>query len=360
MRWEKAVASLVMCSALAGCGGVSEVATIDLDQTGVEELGAEKLREEIRTLRIEHQANQGVSGAVTRFGPLATMFGALVGAVIAIGQAFRQRKLDRDQREQDSLRRFDEQFTATIANLGSDEEALRVSSAASLATFLKPRYSEFVDEVYEVVVANLKVADHSDLVIRQLVRIFEEAIRIRLSRGDTLDLDLARARLPRVDLSELDLAEADVARANLGRANLTGASLWRARGYGVDLTGARLSSTQDRQTNLQEVRFREAIGPSAHFHGARLVSARLEEANLSGAEFQQAELQAAHFDGATLTGALFHEANVADTYFTGATLDDRALRSLSRTAERSWMKAHFDRDHAEKVARYAGEAPGQD
>lgn len=343
-----------------------------------EALEQEKLRAEIRKIEQEIAQSGGLLGQVLRVGPLATAIAALVTAGIAYERHVsdqraraheqqrlqqeqrqqeerqheadrRQREADRRQREADSLRRFDETFAQTLARLGSESVAERVSGAASLLAVLKPRYQELVDDVLAVIVANLKL-DQPDVVADLLRTAFERAMRLytcdREQTPPAPTLDLARTKLTRVDLEGIDLngIVLDVAFADLSRANLTGLQLAGLRGYDVDLREARLS-----RSNLQEARLNAAKADRAQFHAARLVSATFKPgkdgpASLRGAQFQQAQMQSGHFTGADLTGARFEQANVADTYFLDATFDETALRSLLRTANGSWRDAHFDED----------------
>jgi uncharacterized protein YjbI with pentapeptide repeats len=309
------------------------------------DLEAEKLREEIVKLELENRSAGSVWGLLLSHVPFLTLVVAGAGAFAAIWRQTtewaRQRDLDRNQREAESQRHFDANFTNVVRNLGSASPALRASAAVSLTTFLKPRYGTFHDQVYLIVLANLKI-QHDEIVNALLVHAFEQAIRIRLQSASPEDrpyvLNLSRVTLDRADLSGLDLSEADMAYARMRNANLTGASLRRARGVELDLTASRLLGA-----DLSEARLRKAHCRDAQFNGANLISARLEEGELQGARFQRARLQSAHFNGAQLLGSRFEGADVNDAFFLGAVLDERALKSIA-TGARNWRNAHFDSD----------------
>ena len=270
---------------------------------------------------------------------------------------------DRQQREVQSRREFDQKLAGVIGSLASRNEWERANAATALRAFLVPEYPDYYETIYDVTVTHLRI-EHPDIVLDLLRSTFERVLRLRLDLlepGTTLAPDLSRTRLRRVDLTRLDLQGADLAFADLRHANLRGTILFRARGYGVDISGAALSrpdaeGSQGRRrelaANLEEARMRRTIAVDTNFHGARLVSARFEESDLTRADFREAKLQQAHFDGATLHGAKFQMANVSEADFRGATFGGGALRSLSRA--RNWRKALLDDEVRESLTRLSG------
>lgn len=333
----------------SSAGQEAAAATKDLNSMDQQELQAEKTRQEVLKLQRE---NETLKSPWTRFSSnagLITALVALVGVFITIWKQLyetrrqreldrKQRDLDREQREIESQRRLDEKFNAVVTSLGSESEAIRASAAVSIVTFLKPEYEALHDQVYTILLANLKI-QHSDAVNRLLVEAFEKALRRRLDvarkGGGFLELDLARANLTRANLSKLDLRDADLGFTQLRLADLTEANLFRARGYEANLEKARLS-----RANLGEGRLQKARLTGAFLHEANLVAADLKEADLTHAQLQQASMQSAHLEGATIQGARFEEANLKDTYFQGAKLDRQTKQSLTRA--RFWRDAHFD------------------
>jgi hypothetical protein len=334
--------------------------TLDATLNGLDsaELQDEKLRREIIDLELKNRSETSAWRLVLGLVPFTTALAAAAGVLITVWkyqtESARQRHLDRQERDKENQRRFDQNFTQVVENLGAERSSLRASAAISLMTFLKPEYSSFHDQVYLVVLANLKI-EHDEAVTDSLVRVFEQAIRLRLltvKPGERRNLlNLSRAQLERVDLSNLDLSEADLGFARLRGANLTGSNLKRARGIGVNLENARLS-----RADLTEARLRDADCRNAQFHEATLVSARLDgKADLRNAEFQQARLQSAHLRGAKLGGARFEEAKLNDAFFEGAVFDGSALRSIARgVARESWQQAHFDDEIQAQLRRIAG------
>jgi uncharacterized protein YjbI with pentapeptide repeats len=342
---------LVVAIAVAAAAPVAADAGLGADKARLE---VEKLRQEVRKLRAENDRSGSVRESVLAWAPFATILLAVGGVVVPLTREARQQREHRaaelEQRRLEELRRFDELFGQAVANLGSDNESVRVSGAVTLQNFLRPEYELFQDQIYSVLRANLGV-NHSRLVNRFLLRAFERAIRLRLARDDATDrepVDLARCRMARANFDGLNLEEADLAFATLAQASLRGARLVRIKGVDVDLSKARLSDA-----DLSEARVHGIRAPKADFHDARLVSIECRPssrgpADLREAEFFHARLQGAHFEGADLRGAKFDGANVSDASFLGATFDPAALKSLRKAevvkGKPSWKAARIDQE----------------
>jgi uncharacterized protein YjbI with pentapeptide repeats len=309
-------------------------------------LETEKLRQEVRQLTLENERLAGSWQAFSSFATLLTAVVAVAGVFVTIWRQFEERRKDRQQREFESRRRLDEKFTSIVTNLSSENRSLQMSSAVSLLTFLKPEYSAFHEQVYLILLANLKLKAEpqiNDL----LVDAFQKVVRIRLGApgeaGGLTELDFSHTNLYRIDLSGLDLNGLDIGFADLRHANLRDANLFRVRGIEANLEKTRLT-----RANLGEARLVRANLREAHLHQANLVAATLKETNLRGAQFFQAQLQSAHLEKADVSGARFEQADLKDTYFTGATFDNQALASILKAGH--WDKAHFDEEIAAKLA----------
>jgi uncharacterized protein YjbI with pentapeptide repeats len=334
-----------------GLGVVVAVVTLTIVPQAVSAsppLKDQKLQQEIEKLKHENANSRGLRGAVGAYAGIAGFFTAVV-AGLGVLLTFRgqrkeqvrqaeldrtQRENDREQRETESRRRLDERFNAIVTDLGSEREAVQAAAAVSLLTFVRPENAAFYRQVRLVTLANLKV-DHSPVVTKLLVRVLEAALRTP-DPLEPIEVDLSDAKLARANLSGLELGGADLSRADLRSADLTNAKLVRARGVKPILTHARLCGAE---TDLREVRWREAQGEDANFCDANLVKAHLEKGDFTEAQFQRAHLQSAHLDDAQLQGARFEQANLNDTYFVGATLDERAMKSIVRAE--NWEKANF-------------------
>jgi uncharacterized protein YjbI with pentapeptide repeats len=322
--------------------------------TDHEELQKEKLRQEIRKLQLDNEKLNNPWEVILSYSPFFTVLVAAMGILVTIWkqiyESSRQRKLDRDQREVDSMRRLDEKFTSIVTNLGSDSPPLQASAAVSVMTFLRPEYKAFYEQVFLILLANLKIK-HNKVINKLLITAFSLAIRKYLEYAQendkNVELDLSHSYLDRVDLSGLDINQADVAFAQLRSANLTNANLHRVRGMKAILDKARLS-----RANLYEARFRQAQFRDAQFHEANIGAADLKETDLRGAQFHQAKMQSAHLDNAKLIGARFEQANLDNTFFYGASLDDlQTLKSIINAQK--WEKAHFDDEIKTKLEKLA-------
>ena len=318
-------------------------ATTTLDR---EQLENEKVRQEIIQLTLENERLSSPWQAFSLFAALLTAIVAVAGVFITIWKQFDERQRDRQQREFESRRRLDEKFTSVVTNISSDNRSLQMSSAVSLLTFLKPEYDTFHEQVYLILLANLKLKldpQVNDL----LVDAFEKALRIKLSNprdiAHVINLDVSHTNLYRIDLSGLDLAELDIGFADLRHANMKDANLFRVRGIEANLEKTRLT-----RANLGEARLVRANLTEAHLHQANLVAATLKESNLKGTQFYQAKMQSAHLEKANVSGAHFEQADLKDTYFTGAKFDHLALRSILKAEH--WDKAHFDEEITAKLA----------
>lgn len=325
-----------------------------------ETLEIEKLRQEVVNLQLGNDNLKSpwtklssnaafITAIVALLGVFATVWKQLAESKRQMELDRRQRELDREQREIENQRGVDQKFTSIVADLGSASEAIQASAAVSIVTFLKPEYKVLHDQVFAILLANLKIK-HREAVNQLIVTAFEKALRGKFDRAkegaDKLELDLSRANLTQSDLSGLDLTNADLGFAQLRLANLTGTILFRARGYEANLEKARLS-----RANLNEARLQKARLNDAYLHECNLVATDMKEAELRGAQFQQAKMQAAHLEGADITGAKFEQANVSDTYFIGVKADAQALRSLVKAC--NWQKAHFDEEVRVKLEEMA-------
>jgi uncharacterized protein YjbI with pentapeptide repeats len=304
------------------------------------DLEQEKLRQEVRQLWLENANLANPLQKVTSIATIVTIIVAVVGAFGTIWKQFLERQKDREQREAESKRQLDEKFSSIIKDLGSENNSLKVSAAVSLMTFLRKEYSEFHEQVYLVLLANLKIKQDIQL-NRLLIQAFSKALRLKLGQKRGPDeeefLDLTNTNLYRIDLSGLDLSNLDMAFAILTLANLRETNLFRAKGYQVNLEKASLT-----KANLNEVRFTEANLENAHLHQTNLVSSNLKKANLKGAEFFEAKLQAARLDEADISGARFEKADLNDAYFLGAKIPNDTLKSIRKAFH--WECAHFDEE----------------
>jgi len=310
-----------------------------------EELENEKLRQEVMQLQIETDSLNSPWRTISSYATLITAVVAVAGIFVTIWKQISERQRDREQREAESRRRLDEKFSSIVSDIGSENPSLQVSAVVSLMTFLRPEYLEFQEQVYLILLANLKIKSGLQ-VTRLQIQAFEKVLTLILQapRDPTkpLELDFSNMNLYHTNLSGLDLSNADLGFADLRLANLIGTNLFRAKGIEVNLEKARLT-----KANLNEARFAKANLAHAHLHEVNLVAANLKEANLNGTEFFRAKLQSAHLEDADITGARFEKAYLQDAYFKGVKFNLTTLRSIGKAF--NWEDAHFDDGIKEKI-----------
>lgn len=314
-------------------------------------------------------------------GYLAGLVGIFMAAgagIQQIGKQREERRQGRLQAEQESLRRFDERFSAVTHDLAAGTPDERAGAAAALMSFLREGNTPYHQQTYYYILSQLKSAAPQRAVQHTLVRAFEYASHLVLPalaestdapesrrhshqpagsdpwqplRERRLALDFAGATLAGADLSSLELSEADLSRTDLSRALLYGSCLWRVHGANANLASACL-----RHANLEEAVLLQVHAPEADFTDANLVAARFAargrcfsrprdmsgRAVLRDAQFVRARLQGACMDGADLRDARFDGANLKGATFHGALLNEAALRTVLRSVQESWRKARWD------------------
>ena len=334
---------LILSLQSPGAQGAST--TEPVQSTAKADLETEKLRQEIVQLQLENNDLASPWRIFSSYATLLTAIVAIAGVFATIWKQFSERQRDREQREIESRRRIDEKFSSIIADIGSDNSSLQVSATVSLMTFLRDEYEEFHEQVYLILLANLKLK-HNLQVNRLLIQAFEKAIRLKVESLHKEDgsqgLDLTHTSLYRIDLSGMDLSNFDFAFAELELANLETANLFRVKGYETNFRKAQFTDAI-----LSEARLSKANLENAHLHRTNLVASNLKETNLRGAQFFQAKLQSAHLENSDLRGARFYEADLNDAYFNGVNIDEQALKSIVNAF--NWEQAHFDEDVKTKL-----------
>lgn len=358
-----------------------------------EQLQNQKLKQEIEkleqeTVKIEKEAAnldqnfwEENSALVTTIASLAnavTAIVAIIGAFVTIGRQLTE--IRREKKQQ-----LDQRFTSIVERLGSEQSELKASATVSLLTFLEPGYEKYREQVYLIVLANLKLDNQDPTINRLLVQVFEQVIDVYLKPELTklteterkFQLDLSGCYINGITLANLSLTPANLSEAHLERAvlrqtQLIGATLQKANltySYldNVNLDQANLkeavfSDYQNRsksdpktqiinssfnQANLISVQLKRSTVVNTTFQGARLQEIHLDGANLSGVSFERGNLNTAFFKGATLERVEFAEADLQKAKFQGAVFDDLTLESIARNP--SWMKAEFDDDITQRL-----------
>jgi uncharacterized protein YjbI with pentapeptide repeats len=357
--------------------------------SSTEELEEAKLREEIRQLELQNARTSGLLGWLLTAGPLVTVVVGVGGLLVTVWQQSRQlvaarvaadeqarqwavaaeqqrmqlvhqQEVEEAARQRDHVRRFDERLTSVATGISDPSIGAQLNAAALLGLFVKPTEAALHPDLLNVVVANLKAVPDvrvGDLLRRHLATL----LRFLLDPAREPAHDFGG----RLDLTRLDLRDIDLAglRAGPTQVDLFGSDLSGARMRGCVLDGvlggrAVLDGTVLAEAWLREARMVGATAATrpADFRGAHLESAKLQDAVLPGARFEGAHLQSAHLERADLRGARFTGADLADARFTGATLDEEAIRTLASALR--WRQAFFDEAVVQRLTRASGEEAG--
>jgi uncharacterized protein YjbI with pentapeptide repeats len=331
-------------------------------------LNKEKLAQEVQQLKDQNAPDLLVwlrTNASIFFSTLFVVGGALIGAWQwgvgrrdAQDKELKDRKAERDRREEEQQRwledrkaerdrrdeeqqrwlkdqeaerekRAEERFQSVVEGLGSEREGARVGAAITLRTFLLPGYEQFYRQVFDLVVAHLRLPRTSKLLedenipvpltslSQALIVVFKEAFPLARSqntrRSQSLDatgIQLDNAYLREADLKQVWMPQASLRKADLKGATLSGANLFKTQLCEASLTGANLSEATLSGANLFKTWFRLANLTRANLSEANLSEANLEEAlslkdtNLQGAKgLTKEQLEACKAKGAIIDEA---------------------------------------------------------
>ena len=145
------------------------VFTCDLnaEDTDVQALKIEKIKLENEKLKNEIELGNSKWVNIIKLAPFMTSYGCVDRCFCLtiwkyLNESYRQRELDKQNIVAERTRRFDENFYSIVKGLENSSPIVKAASAISLLTFLKNDYSDFHDQVYYLIEANLKV-EHDEL-----------------------------------------------------------------------------------------------------------------------------------------------------------------------------------------------------
>jgi len=267
------------------------------------------------------------------------VIGALIGAwQWGVGRRDAQdkeledRKAERERRDEEQQRwlkdqeaerekRAEERFQSVVEGLGSEREGARVGAAITLRTFLLSGYEQFYRQVFDLVVAHLRLPRSSKLLedenvpvpltslSQALIVVFKEAFPLVRSQNtrSSQSLDATGIQLDNAYLREADLKQVWMPVASLRKADLKGATLIRANLFKTQLceaslTGANPSEATLIRANLFKTWFRLANLSEANLSEANLEEAlSLKDTNLRGAKgLTKEQLEACKAKGAII------------------------------------------------------------
>lgn len=305
------------------------------------------MEKEIINIELENRVLNSFWGRNSSLTTLITASVALVGLLITIWKYISQRRLE-------SLQKIEEEFNLILANLGSDNKLIRTNASVSIITFIKSKYSNYYEQIYMILLSNLKIKPgnnyYDEIINKLLIRAFEKIIRIRSSlnniSGD--ELNFSSAQMEKINLSGLSLKNLNLDYTNLENANLCGTNFSESEGKEINFEYAKFNKKESKISILKDVRFNNSFCYRAEFEEANLIATHFKDTDLRNSTFKGALLQSAHFEGAELNAAIFEQANINDTYFEKAILDDAALKSI--LTANNWNKAHFSKKHRERLS----------
>jgi len=334
----------------------------------------EKLQQE--TLKLKKETENLDKDFWEEHSSLANMITAIVAIVGAFFTIYQQQAETRLEKKQ----HIDERFTSIVQDLGSEQAEIKASATVSLLTFLGKGYEKYHEQVYMIVLANLKLNSKDATINKLLVKTFEQVIEKYLKQElkniseqeKKIKLDLSECHINGITLSGLSLNQANLSHAQLNNATLNNTFLTGANLQNADLSLASIKGTHLNQANLQNAIFNNYQSRSqssqiteisnSNFEQARLISAKMtkvtitdtdltsaqmQEVNLNGAvlknvNFTKANLKAALFKGTSFTNVNFEEAQLENTNFLGAKFDELTLNSLAKN--QFWKQAKFEHD----------------
>jgi uncharacterized protein YjbI with pentapeptide repeats len=259
-----------------------------------------------------------------------------------------EREKQRNEHQIEREKRAEERFQSAVTALGVEKEGTRIGAAILLRTFLHPGYEQFHAQIFDLVVANLRLPrtthQPEDPTLPQpmtpfsqaLVTLFKESfplVRVKLQK------EHPRFSPESLDASRTQLDKAYLSRADLKQAWLPGASLRGANLYMTDLTGADLNEADLSKAYLSKIYLSKASLRAADLRAADLQHAHLDEAYFRRAKFAGADLSGADLKRANLEEADLREALLNGADLSQANLKGVDLRAASLSATRTFMTA---------------------
>lgn len=274
----------------------------------------------------------------------ATLLSSLVLAIAGIFTLFRyfrdlrsEQKKQREDRQAEREKRDEERFQAAITGLGDEKEGARISATSLLRTFLSPGYERFYLQIFDLIVANLRLLRTSNTLqgsttlpsalSQSLITTFQEAFpRVRDLPKTKPDLfsfgpEYLDARLVQLDngyLRNADFAQMRMPQASLRNADLSGANFSGADLRGADFTGAKLKGTKLNGAKLHDANFSGATLSEIDFSNTPLFRIKLKDAKLREIDLRNIALFEVDLQGASLLEVDFQETVLTDVNFRGA------------------------------------------
>ena len=308
----------------AGPGAVTVQVTPTEDAT-VTALNKEKLALEVQQMKSQTEPDP-LSWLQTNAAILISTLVVVIGGLIGLFRWFGDRVSEREKR-------VVERFQSAVTALGDEKEGTRIGAAILLRTFLHPDYEQFHTQIFDLVVANLRLPrtthQPEDPTLPQPTTPFSKALITVFKESFPLVRESLKKVNPQfrpesLDASQIQLDHAYLSGADLKQAWLPGASLRGANLYMTDLTGADLNEADLSKAYLSKIYLSKAGLRAADLRAAELQNAHLDEAYL-----RRAKLRGVDLSGADLRRAILEEADLSEVLLSGANLSKANLEGAN-------------------------------
>ncbi len=328
MKWFGAYPALIaLFLVIAALAGVQALITYqstayveridsELGALKPESLKTEKSRQEIIGLRIKNESQKLFWGRFLRtFGPFATTFVALLGALVGLRKYL-------DTRERERLDHASTDLKGILQHTADENPRLRIVGIVGLQHFFTTDKKEYHLRALSSLVAAARIEKDKE-VLRNVRIAVREAI-------GNLDVEVIR----QVTWQDVTLNETDFSNQTL---------------QGADF----------RDANLEDANFEDCRLEDTHFINAHLNGSCFDGANLEGANLTYADLAGASFIGANLRKATLQHTKVLRMNIRRADLRDASfdIEKMPWPLIIGWREAVFDVGIREQLLAVHGPAP---
>jgi uncharacterized protein YjbI with pentapeptide repeats len=338
----------------AGTSGIAKPVTITIQATATEDTTVTALNKEKLLKDVDQQQHTLGNWFWTNGAAIISSLVLVIAGVFTVFRYLRDQRNEREkQRNEHQIereKRAEERFQSAVAALGDEKEGTRIGAAILLRTFLHPDYEQFHTQIFDLVVANLRLPRTAhqpvDPTLPQPMTPFSQALVTLIKESFPVVREKLQKEHPQFSPESLDasrilldhayLSGADLKQAWLPVASLRGANLYMTDLRGADLNEADLSKAYLSKIYLRNAGLREANLSGAELQYAHLNEAYMRHANLKGADLSEADLSHAILEEADLSKVLLSGANLSHADLEGANLSGAILN-----ATRTFMTAHM-------------------
>ena len=336
----------------AGTSGLATPVTITIQATATEDATVTALNKEKLLQDVDQQQHTLGNWFWNNGAAIISSLVLVIAGVFTLLRYLRDQRNEREkQRNEHQIereKRAEERFQSAVTALGDEKESTRIGAAILLRTFLHPDYEQFHTQIFDLVVANLRLprTAHQPIepTLPQPMTPFSQALVMLFKESFPLVREKLQKEHPQFNPESLDasltqLDGAYLSGADLKQAWLPVASLRDASLYMTDLRGADLDEADLSQAYLSRVNLRAARLRASNLKGANLQNAELGEAYCRRAKFSKADLSGADLSQANLEEADLREALLNGANLSQANLQGADLSAASINATKTFMTA---------------------